>query len=69
MCKILYTDVPVKEAIIIALQSFYATDDKRDIPRATVKCLPELVVTNVHLKRNELGSVRKTALQGVRPWQ
>ena len=51
--KSLYTNVPVKEAINIALRSLYARDDKPDIPRTTMKCLRELAVTNVHLKCNE----------------
>ena len=48
--KNLYTNVPVKEAINIALRSFYARDDKPVIPRTTMKRLLELAVTNVLFK-------------------
>ena len=51
--KSLYTNVPVKKAINIALRSHYARDDKPDIPRTTVKRLLELAVFNVHFKCNE----------------
>ena len=50
--KSLYTNVPVKEAIDIALRSLYARDDKPDIPRLTMKRLLELAVTNVRFKCN-----------------
>ena len=50
--KSLYTNVPVKEAINIALGSFYARDNKPDITRLTMKLLLELAVTNVHFKSN-----------------
>ena len=51
--KSLYPNVPVKEAINIALRSLYARDNKPDIPRTKMKRLLELAVTNVHFKCNE----------------
>ena len=52
--KSLYTNVPVKETINIALRSFYARDDKPDIPRTTMKRLLKSAVINVHFKCNEI---------------
>ena len=52
--KILYSNVPVEEAINIALRSLYARDNKTDTPRTTMKCLLELAITNVHFKCNEI---------------
>ena len=60
--KSLYTNVPVKEAINIALRSLYARDDKSDIPRTTMKRLLELAVTNVHFKCNESWYCQKDGL-------
>ena len=60
--KILYTNVPVKEAIDIALRSLYASDYKPDIPKTTVKRLLELAVTNVHFKCNEIWYCQKDVL-------
>ena len=57
-----YTNVPVKEAINIALQLLYARDDKPDIPRTTMKRLLELAVTNVHFKCNENCCCQKDGL-------
>ena len=50
--KSLYINVPVKEAINIALRLLYTGDDKPDIPRTTMKHLLELAVGNVHFKYN-----------------
>ena len=52
--KNLYSNVPVKEAINIALRSFYARDDKPDISRTTMKRLLELAVTKVHCQKDGL---------------
>ena len=52
--KSLYTNVPLREAINIALRSFYARDDKPDIPRTTMKPLLKLAVTGVHFKCREI---------------
>ena len=60
--KSLYTNVPVKEAIYIALRSHYATDYKADIPRTTKKRLLELAVPNVHFKCNESWYCQKDGL-------
>ena len=60
--KSLYTNVPVKEAINIALRSLYARDDKPEIPRTTMKRLLELAVTNVHFKCNESWYCQKDGL-------
>ena len=60
--KTLYTEVPVKEAINFALRSLYARDDKRDIPRTTMKRLLDLAVTNVHFKCNESWYCQKDGL-------
>ena len=51
--KRLNTNVPVKEAINIALRSFYARDDKPDITRTTMKRLLELAFNSLHFKCNE----------------
>ena len=58
----LYTNVPVKKAINIALRSLYATDDKSNIPRTTMKRLLELAVTNVHFTCNESWYCQKDGL-------
>ena len=50
--KSLYTNVPVKETINIALRSLYARDAKPDIPRTTMKRLLKSAVINVHFKCN-----------------
>ena len=60
--KSLYTNVPVKKAINIALRSLYARDDKPDIPRTTMKRLLELAITNVHFKCNEIWYCQKDGL-------
>ena len=60
--KSLYTNIPVKEAINIALRSLDARDDKPDIPRTTMKRLLELAVTNVHFKCNEFWYCQKDRL-------
>ena len=60
--KSLYTNVPVNEDINIALRSFYARDDKPDIPRTTMKRLLELAVTNVHFKCSESWYFQKDGL-------
>ena len=60
--KSLYTNVPVKEAINIALRSLYARDDKPDIPRTTMKRLLELAVNNLHFKCNESWYCQKDRL-------
>ena len=60
--KSLYSNVPIKEVIEIALRSLYGRDDKPDIPRTTMKRLLELAVTDVHFKCNESWSCQKDGL-------
>ena len=60
--KSLYINVPVKEAINIALRSLYAKDDKPDISRTTMKRLLELAVTKVHCQKDGLAMVASLAV-------
>ena len=62
LAKVQYTNVPVKEAIIITLRLLYARDDKPNITRTTMKRLLELAVTNVHFKCNESWYCQKDGL-------
>ena len=48
--KSLYTNVPVEEAIEIALIELYSIDEVPEIPRSAMKSLLRLAVTNVHFK-------------------
>ena len=60
--KRLYTNVPVKEAINIALRSLYARDDKPDITKTTMKRLQQFAITDVHFKCNESWYCQKYGL-------
>ena len=51
--KSLYTNVPVNEAIEIALRSLYSSDHAPEISRSTLKALLKLALTNVWFKCNE----------------
>ena len=46
----LYTNVPVGEAIEIALRKLYSSNLAPDIPRSAMKKLLKLALTNVHFK-------------------
>ena len=50
--KSLYTNVPVSEAIEIALRSIYSSDNAPDIKQSALKLLLKLAVTKVHFKNN-----------------
>ena len=52
--KSLYTNVPVEEAIEIALKELYSSDQVPEIPRSAMKSLLSLAVTNVHFKCNKM---------------
>ena len=52
--KSLYTNVPVEEAIEIALKELYPSDEVPEIPRSAMKSLLRLAVTNVHFKCNKM---------------
>ena len=51
--KSLYTNVPVNEAIEIALRSLYSSAHAPEILRSTLKTILKLAVTNVCLKFND----------------
>ena len=53
--KSLYTNVPFRQAIEIALRELYSTNLFPDIPRSAMKSLLKLAVTNVHFKCNGSG--------------
>ena len=48
--KSLYTNVPVEEAIEIALKDLYSSDEVPEIPKSATKSLLKLAVKNVHIK-------------------
>ena len=52
--KSLYTNVPVEEAIEIALKELYSSDEVPEIPRSAMKRFWRLAVTNVHPKCNKM---------------
>ena len=49
--KSLYRNVPVEEAIEIALNELYSSNEASEIPRSAMKSLLRLAVTNVHSKK------------------
>ena len=51
--KSLYTNVPVEEAIEIALK-LYSSDEVPEIPRSAMKSLLRLAVSNVHFKGSKM---------------
>ena len=51
--KSLYTNVPLKEAIEIALQKLYSQESPPEIQRATMKRLLNLAVSKVYFKCND----------------
>ena len=51
--KSLYTNVPLKEAIEIALQKLYSHESPPEIQRATVKRLLNMAVSKVYFKCND----------------
>ena len=52
--KSLYTNLPVEEAIEIALNELYSSDEVPEIPRSAMKSLLRLAVTNFHFKCNKM---------------
>ena len=60
--KSLYTNVPVEEAIEIALKELSSSDEVHEIPSSAMKSLLRLAITNVRLNCNE---VRNTQLDGL----
>ena len=60
--KSLYTNVPVEEAIEIALKELYSSDEVPEIPRSAMKSLLRLAVTNVHFKCNKMWYTRSDGL-------
>ena len=58
----LYTNVPVKEAIDVALRELYSAPNPPDIRRGTMKHLLRLAVTNVHFKCNDKWYCQKDGL-------
>ena len=60
--KSLYTNVPVGEAIEIALRELYSSNLAPDIPRSAMKSLLKLAVTNVHFKCNGICYVQSDGL-------
>ena len=60
--KSLYTNVPLKEAIDIALRKLYEQDEPPSIARKTMKRLLNMAVSQVHFKCKETWYVRKNGL-------
>ena len=60
--KSLYTNVPLKEAIDIALRKLYEQDEPPSIARKTMKRLLNMAVSQVHFKCNETWCVQKDGL-------
>ena len=56
--KNLYNNVPLKEAIEVALQKLYSQESLSDIQRATMKRLLKMAVNKVHFKGNDLWYVQ-----------
>ena len=60
--KILYTNVPLKEAIDIALRKLYEHNQPPSIARKTMKRLLNMAFNQVHFKCNETWYVQKDGL-------
>ena len=60
--KSLYTNVPLKEAIDIALRKLYEQDEPPSIARKTMKRLLNMAISRVHFKCNETWYVEKEGL-------
>ena len=60
--KSLYTNVPLKEAIDIALRKLYDQDEPPSIARKTMNRLLNMAVSQVHFKCNETWYVQKDGL-------
>ena len=60
--KSLYTNVPVEEAIEIALRELHSSNLAPDISRSAMKILLKLAVTNVHFKCNGIWYVQSDGL-------
>ena len=60
--KSLYTNVPLKEAIDIALRKLYEQDEPPSVARKTMKRLLNMAVSQVHFKCHETWYVQKDGL-------
>ena len=60
--KNLYTNVPLKDAIDIALKNLYSLNEPQDLLRSTMKRLFYMSVSNVHFKCNDTWCVQKDGL-------
>ena len=60
--KILYTNVPLKQAIDIALRKQYEQDEPPSIARRTMKRLLNMAVSQVHFKCNETWYIQEDGL-------
>ena len=60
--KSLYTIVPVEEAIEIALEELYSSDEVTEIPRSAMKSILRLAVTKVHFKCNKMWYTQSDSL-------
>ena len=60
--KSLYTNVPLKDAIDIALRKLYEQDEPPSIARTTMKRRLNMAVSQVHFKCNETWYVQKDGL-------
>ena len=58
----LFTNVPLKEAIDIALRKLYEQDEPLSIAGKTMKRLLNMAVSQVHFKYNEIWYVQKDGL-------
>ena len=54
----MYTNVPVGEAIEIALKELYSSNISPEIPRSAMESSLELAVANVHFKGNGIWYVQ-----------
>ena len=60
--KSLYTNVPVGEAIEIALRKLYLNNPAPDIPRSAMECLLTLALSYLHFKCNGIWYVQSETL-------
>ena len=66
--KSLYTNVPLKEAIDIALRKLHEQDEPPSIARKTMKRLLNMAVSQVHFKCNGLAMGASLAVILANPW-
>ena len=60
--KSLYTNIPLEEAIEVALKELYSIDEVFEIPRSAMKSLLRLALTNVHFKCKKMWYIQLDGL-------